>query len=46
MLLDSQQEVDQIILSKKALCGNFQKASMDLEEKNNTLLEVKDRVSF
>lgn len=33
-------------MSKKALCGNFQKASLDLEEKNNTLLEVKERVSF
>lgn len=32
------------MVSKKILCGNLQKACFDLEEKNKTLLEVKDRV--
>lgn len=44
VLRESQNEIDKIIQSKKLILNHLQKATIDLEEKNKTLMVVKDRV--
>ena len=44
VLRESQIEIDKIIQSKKLILNHLQKATIDLEEKNKTLMSVKKRV--